>query len=405
MERPVFSVSELNRYVRSSLEEDPVLQNVCVLGEISNYKLYPSGHHYFSLKDADGSVSCVLFRGQVFSLRFRPENGLTVMVSGRVSVYPRDGKYQIIVNVMMPAGTGDLRLAFEQLKARLDREGLFDPAHKKPLPKFPERIAVITSPVGAAVRDVIRILGKRWPMSEVLVVPVRVQGAEAPGEICKAISYVNQYALADVIITGRGGGSEEDLWAFNNELVARSIYLSDIPVISAVGHEPDVTISDYVSDKRASTPSNAAEICVPDSSEVSTGLLLFRKRLSAALEKKLSGMKKDLLKLEASGVLRDPSETFSLRRIDIDMLRSSLYGEAERILNRKTAQLGSLAASLDALSPLKVLSRGYSFALNGEGSGIRSVSELSPGDRFTLMLSDGTVDCIADIMENNRNGG
>ena len=224
MERPVFSVSELNNYVRASLEENPLLQNVCVMGEISNYKLYPSGHHYFSLKDADSSVSCVLFKGQAFSLRFRPENGLTVLASGRVSVYPRDGKYQLIVNAMMPAGSGDLQLAFEQLKARLDREGLFDPEHKKSLPVFPEKIAVITSPVGAAVQDVIRILGKRWPSAEVLVVPVRVQGAEAPGEICRAIRYVNRFQLADVIITGRGGGSAEDLWAFNDELVARSIY-------------------------------------------------------------------------------------------------------------------------------------------------------------------------------------
>lgn len=404
MERPVFSVSELNNYVRASLEENPLLQNVCVMGEISNYKLYPSGHHYFSLKDADSSVSCVLFKGQAFSLRFRPENGLTVLASGRVSVYPRDGKYQLIVNAMMPAGSGDLQLAFEQLKARLDREGLFDPEHKKSLPVFPEKIAVITSPVGAAVQDVIRILGKRWPSAEVLVVPVRVQGAEAPGEICRAIRYVNRFQLADVIITGRGGGSAEDLWAFNDELVARSIYDSDIPVISAVGHEPDVTISDYVADRRASTPSNAAEICVPDSDEVRSLLSGFNKRLSAVIEKKIIEERKNLLKLESSRVLRDPAETFSIRRVDIDMLRTSLCTSADRILEKYFAQLSSLSASLDALSPLKVLSRGYSFAVDPDGRGIRSVSELPPGKKFRLKVSDGTVNCISEELENNRNG-
>ena len=404
MERPVFSVSELNNYVRASLEENPLLQNVCVMGEISNYKLYPSGHHYFSLKDADSSVSCVLFKGQAFSLRFRPENGLTVLASGRVSVYPRDGKYQLIVNAMMPAGSGDLQLAFEQLKARLDREGLFDPEHKKSLPVFPEKIAVITSPVGAAVQDVIRILGKRWPSAEVLVVPVRVQGAEAPGEICRAIRYVNRFQLADVIITGRGGGSAEDLWAFNDELVARSIYDSDIPVISAVGHEPDVTISDYVADRRASTPSNAAEICVPDSDEVRSLLSGFYKRLSAVIEKKIIEERKNLLKLESSRVLRDPAETFSIRRVDIDMLRTSLCTSADRILEKYFAQLSSLSASLDALSPLKVLSRGYSFAVDPDGRGIRSVSELPPGKKFRLKVSDGTVNCISEELENNRNG-
>ena len=268
MDNHVFTVTEVNNLVKLLLDNEPMLQNVCVRGELSNYKMYPSGHHYFTLKDPEGAIRCVMFKGSAMKLRFRPENGMKVVVTGRVTVFPRDGAYQLYCNTMIPEGVGDLAVAFEQLKAKLYAEGLFDPAHKKPLPAYPERIAIVTSSAGAAVHDMIRILRRRYPIAKVILLPVRVQGAEAPPEIAGAIRYADKWRIGDVIITGRGGGSMEDLWAFNDERVARAIYQCETPVISAVGHEPDVTISDFVADARASTPSNAAEIAVPDQGEL-----------------------------------------------------------------------------------------------------------------------------------------
>ena len=268
MEQHIFGVTEVNELVKLLLDNEPVLQNICVRGELSNYKMYPSGHHYFSLKDQEGAIRCVMFKSSAMRLRFRPENGMKVVVTGRVTVFPRDGAYQLYCNTMTPEGVGDLAVAFEQLKAKLYAEGLFDPAHKKPLPAYPEKIAIVTSSAGAAVHDMIRILRRRYPIAKVILLPVRVQGVEAPPEIAGAIRYADKWKIGDVIITGRGGGSMEDLWAFNDERVARAIYGSETPVISAVGHEPDVTISDFVADARASTPSNAAEIAVPDQMEL-----------------------------------------------------------------------------------------------------------------------------------------
>ena len=285
--RQSLSVTELNERIRGLLELDPMLANVSVYGELSNYKIYPSGHHYFTLKDSESSLRCVLFKGSALKLRFRPENGMRVTLNGRISVYSRDGAYQLICAGMTPEGMGDLQIAFEQLKAKLAAEGLFDPAHKKALPAIPGRIAIITSSAGAAIHDMIRILARRWPMAKILLLPVRVQGVEAPPEIAGAIRYANEFQLADLIITGRGGGSIEDLWAFNDERVARAIFASQIPVISAVGHEPDVTISDYVADRRASTPSNAAEIAVPDCLEVEEILRSYEIRGGQALRKRL----------------------------------------------------------------------------------------------------------------------
>ena len=263
----VLSVSQISQYIKGRMDQDELLSGVLIRGEISNYKMYPSGHHYFTLKDSQSALRCVMFRGDAERMRFRPENGMQVIAAGRITVFPRDGQYQLYCVQLTPEGAGDLQLAFEQRKEMLDREGLFDEGHKKSLPRFPERIALVTSPAGAAVRDMLRILKARWPQTGVLVVPVRVQGEEAAEEIAAAIDYVNYYRLADLIITGRGGGSMEDLWAFNEEVVARAIYRSDIPVISAVGHEPDVTIADFVADLRAATPSNAAELAVPDRAE------------------------------------------------------------------------------------------------------------------------------------------
>ena len=287
MERRIISVSELNGVVKLLLDNDPLLRNLAVRGELSNYKIYPSGHHYFTLKDPEGALRCVMFKGSALRLRFRPENGMKVVVTGRVSVFPRDGAYQLYAEEMIPEGAGDLAVAFEQLKARLYAEGLFDPARKKPLPEYPERIAIVTSPAGAAVHDMIRILRRRYPLAKVILLPVRVQGAEAPAEIAGAIRYADRWQIGDVIITGRGGGSLEDLWAFNDERVARAISACKIPVISAVGHEPDVTISDFVADVRASTPSHAAETAVPDQMELRARLLSQRTHLGQMMTRQL----------------------------------------------------------------------------------------------------------------------
>ncbi len=402
MERTVFSVSQLNETLKAYVEANPLFSNVSVIGEISNYKLYPSGHHYFSLKDAEGALSCVMFKGSALSLRFRPENGMQVLAVGRVSVYPRDGKYQLYVNGMMPAGAGDYQLAFERLKARLDAEGLFARAHKKPLPEFPERIALVTSPAGAAVHDMIRILGKRWPSAKVIVVPARVQGAEAPGELITAIGLVNKLRLADLIITGRGGGSVEDLWAFNDEKLARAIYASEIPVISAVGHEPDVTIADYVADARASTPSNAAEIAVPDRSELADIIEGFRLRFDHAIRKSLTQRRQTLKAYSEKRVLQNPSEFFSLRRMDLDLIRERLLSAEQRILAENRHRFAAKAAALDAMSPLKVLARGYTVARQENGTVVRSAEQLSGGEQISLLFPDGEASCTVDAVSKNN---
>ena len=254
----IFAVSEVNGLIKDLIDGTPQLSGLYIRGELSNYKIYPSGHHYFTLKDGQSALRCVMFKSSAVKLRFRPENGMQAVVFGRISVFPRDGAYQLYCTQLSPDGVGDLYVAFEQLKQKLQQEGLFDPAHKKPLPLYPQRIAIVTSGAGAAVHDMIRILRRRYPIAKVLLLPVRVQGAEAPPEIVGAIRYANRWKLGDVLITGRGGGSMEDLWAFNDERVARAIYDCETPIISAVGHEPDVTISDFVADLRAATPSNAA---------------------------------------------------------------------------------------------------------------------------------------------------
>ena len=391
MERPLFTVTQLNEALKNTIEANLLFSNVCVMGEVSNYKRYPSGHHYFTLKDAQGALSCVMFRSSAASLRFNPENGMQVLAVGRVTYYPRDGKVQFYVNAMAPAGTGALQIAYEKLKAKLSEEGLFDNVHKKALPPMPEKIALITSSAGAAVHDMIRILSRRWPAAHVIVVPVRVQGVEAPEEIRSAIALVNSLHLADLIITGRGGGSIEDLSVFNDELVARAIFASEIPVISAVGHEPDVTISDYVADVRASTPSNAAELAVPDKAEVAAALNTYQIRITRAVQKKLEVARKQLMELSEKRVLAEPAEFFSLRRMDLDMLRERLAGSQARILAENKQRLAASSAALDAMSPLKVLSRGYVIPYNGEGRPVSSASLIKIGDQLQLRFADGTA--------------
>ncbi|MCC8047850.1 MAG: exodeoxyribonuclease VII large subunit [Oscillospiraceae bacterium] len=404
-EQTVFTVTELNSRVKMLLELDPALQSVCVAGEISNYKSYPSGHHYFTLKDAESSVRCVMFRSYASRLRFRPENGMSAAAFGRVGVYPRDGAYQLYCEALRPLGAGDLNIAYEQLKARLQAEGLFDAAAKKPIPRFPARIAVITSPAGAAVRDIIRVAGHRWPLAKLIILPVRVQGAEAPAEIAEALSYANRHAVADLIITGRGGGSIEDLWCFNDERVARAIYASKIPVISAVGHEPDVTIADYVADLRAATPSNGAELAVPDQAELREGLLDAEERINQALQKKLGTLRRELTALQSRGALKKPTAYIDQKRMDADRQRSRLIAAQEKRLGALRREQVRLAAALDALSPLRVLSRGYAVAAKPDGTVLRSAAEAERGEMIDLTLTDGALRCrVEDIFAEAKGG-
>lgn len=403
--REALTVSELNARIKGLIESDPALGSVCVRGELSNYKIYPSGHHYFTLKDAESSLRCVMFRSAASKLRFRPESGMGVTVCGRVSVYPRDGAYQLYCEELIPEGAGDLQLAYEQLKERLRREGLFDQAHKKPIPRYPERIAVITSSAGAAVHDIIRVLRKRWPVAKVLLLPVRVQGVEAPPEIVGAIRYANRHRLADLIITGRGGGSIEDLWTFNDERVARAIYESELPVISAVGHEPDVTIADFVADLRAATPSNAAELAVPDTSELREALSAARARLDQAVNRRLSERRKGLEELASRRVMQSPTGFIDQRRLELDSIRLRLDAAATARLGRERQEFSRLAAKLDALSPLKVLGRGYSIALDAGGRAVKDAGRLSPGERLELRFSKGSASCLVESVNGGKCDG
>ena len=389
MEQHIFGVTEVNELVKLLLDNEPMLQNICVRGELSNYKMYPSGHHYFSLKDQEGAIRCVMFKGSAMKLHFRPENGMKVVVTGRVTVFPRDGAYQLYCNTMTPEGVGDLAVAFEQLKAKLYAEGLFDPAHKKPLPAYPEKIAIVTSSAGAAVHDMIRILRRRYPVAKVILLPVRVQGAEAPPEIAGAIRYADKWKIGDVIITGRGGGSMEDLWAFNDERVARAIYNCETPVISAVGHEPDVTISDFVADARASTPSNAAEIAVPDQVELLRWLRGAGERMEQSETARLEVLRQRLDTLAAKRVMTDQMAYVQDKRMELIHVQQRLGDLSAGLLARKRQSFTALAASLDAMSPLKVLGRGYAMAQNNEGEVLKSYRDVAPGDRVSVTLGEG----------------
>ncbi len=404
MERRILDVSQVNEYIKMILDDDPMLQELCIRGEVSNYKVYPSGHHYFTLKDAAGALRCVMFRSSAVRLRFRPENGMKVLAVGRITVFPRDGAYQLYCTGLMPDGVGDLHVAFEQLKEKLRLEGLFDPAHKKPLPQYPHRIAIITSSAGAAIHDMLRILSARYPLSKVMLLPVRVQGVEAPPEICGAIRYVNRHQLADLIITGRGGGSIEDLWAFNDERVAREIYHSEIPVISAVGHEPDVTISDFVADLRAATPSNAAELAVPDQAELRRNLHAMQAAMLQSMQRQLKLSRQRLEGAAKSKVLQSPVAYVQERRLLLDYLAGNMSAIAQRTVGKGRQRYLALAAGLDAMSPLKVLSRGYSMIVDKENALVRSVKDLQPGMELSLRLSDGSAKAVVNSVGEDENG-
>lgn len=404
MERQIISVGQVNEYIKRLMDTDALLNSLCIRGEISNYKIYPSGHHYFTLKDEAGALRCVMFRSSASRLRFRPENGMKVLALGRITVFPRDGAYQLYCTDLTPDGVGELYVAFEQLKAKLSAEGLFDAQYKKKLPPFPHTIAIITSGAGAAIMDMLRILGKRYPLSKVVILPVRVQGAEAPAEIAGAIRYANKYKVADVIITGRGGGSMEDLWAFNDERVARAIFASDIPVVSAVGHEPDVTISDFVADVRAATPSNAAELVAPDQNDLRQYLLAAQNRLAQAMQKQLKLERKTLESLKNRKVLQSPINYVNEKRMLLDHSAQKLTAAAQRNFTGQKQRFVRLTAKLDALSPLKVLSRGYSLVMDADGHVVQRATQVKIGDTVDIKLHQGSLTASVTKTQEEQDG-
>lgn len=401
MAKPVLSVTQINEYIRSQMDADPRLTNVVIRGEISNYKLYPSGHHYFTLKDEGAALRCVMFKGNAQKLRFRPENGMKILAMGKISVFPRDGAYQLYCSAMAMDGIGDLHAAFEQLKTKLNAQGLFDPAHKKPIPRYPGVIGIVTSAAGAALHDMLRILRHRYPLTRVVLLPVRVQGVEAPGEIAAAIGYANRHCLADLLIVGRGGGSIEDLWAFNDERVAYAIYESRIPVISAVGHEPDVTISDYVADLRAATPSNAAELAVPDQDGLRQTLDAMTASMATCVTRQLKAARIHLNALSASPGLQSPLGYLQQRRKNLQMLRDRLSAAQTHQIALKKQRFIGYTSKLDALSPLKVLTRGYALTQQEDGTVIRSVRQVCVNDRIRVTLGDGNITTkVIEVKEN-----
>ena len=419
----VYSVTRLNNEIKDLLDAVPGYRNLLVQGEISNYKAHSSGHHYMTLKDEGASINAVMFRSDAMRLKFRLENGMKVIVRARVSSFPRTGQVQLYISEVIPDGAGALSLAFEQLKRKLQAEGLFDPAHKKPIPTCPQRIALVTSPTGAAVRDMIRILGRRWPLAKVTLYPAQVQGQGAAESIARALMLANAVGEADVILCGRGGGSMEDLWAFNEEVVARAIYDSDIPVISAVGHEPDVTIADFVADLRAPTPSGAAELAVPDRAEYALSARTLDTRLRTAAHKQLQIRRQRLTTLQERLELRTPANYIAEKRLLLDqmtdrlcaalparltreeqkltVLRQRLLTAGQGGLHKRRLRFAQTVATLDAISPLRVLARGYAVATRGKrGAVVTDAAALEVGDTLHIRFAKGAANCrVTDTEE------
>ncbi|MGO5029238.1 exodeoxyribonuclease VII large subunit [Candidatus Agathobaculum pullicola] len=425
----IYSVTQLNNEIKELLDTVPGYRNLLVQGEISNYKAHSSGHHYMSLKDEGASTNAVMFRSDAMRLKFRLENGMKVIVRARVSSFPRTGQVQLYISEVIPDGAGALNLAFEQLKKKLQAEGLFDPMYKKPIPRMPRKIALVTSPTGAAVRDMIRILGRRWPMAAVTLYPAQVQGQGASESIARAIGLANAIGEADVILCGRGGGSMEDLWAFNEEAVARAIFASEIPVISAVGHEPDVTIADFVADLRAPTPSGAAELAVPDRAEYALSLRALDTRLHAAAHKQIQHKQRMLDGLHQRLEVRNPIRYIEEKRVMLDrmadrllaafpaylareeqkltLLRRRLLAAGRDGVQRRRLRFARTVATLDAISPLRVLARGYAVANKGvRGAVITDASVLKTGDMLHIRFAKGAARCrVTDIEEEQNDGG
>lgn len=390
-EEQIMTVGQLNLFIKDIFGQIPILNNIKIKGEISNFKHHSSGHMYMSLKDDTGVIRAVMFKNSAMYLKFKPENGMQVIASGRVSVYERDGQYQLYINEMEQDGKGNLYEQFEKLKKQLEKEGLFDSSKKKPIPQYPKKIGVITAATGAAVRDIINILSRRYKAADVCLYPALVQGDGAAESIKTAIEYFNQNKSCDVIIVGRGGGSIEDLWAFNEEVVARAIFESGIPIISAVGHETDFTIADFVADLRAPTPSAAAELAVPDGNELLEKLQTMDMRLLSAAKKILEN-RRLVLKLYADKqVLKNPTIKINEKAIYLDHLSKMFEGAAKHIFEKKKQQLGIIASRMEGLSPLKTLSRGYSVVKNDEGKVVKTVSQVNSGENLTITVQDGEI--------------
>ncbi len=399
MEERVISVSELNEYVKMLIDNDEILAHVCVRGEISNFTNHRTGHFYLTLKDEGSLIKAVMFRSYASKLKFLPENGMKVIVRGRVSAFVRDGQYQMYIEGMEPDGVGALYIAYEQLKRKLTAEGLFDRARKKPIPKIPTRIGIITSPTGAAVRDIINILGRRFPLCRPVLYPSLVQGEGAPANIIAGIDYFNETKSADVLIVGRGGGSIEDLWAFNDEALCRRVAASEIPIISAVGHETDFTLCDFAASVRAPTPSAAAELAVPESAELARKIGNVQTRMELLCTQKIKLSREKLGRLAASRSLTTPMNFIDDKRMYLGVTEEKLFARMEKVLERKKAQLGAGTAKLDALNPLAVVARGYSAVFDGEGKLIKSVEQAEVGKTVSFMLTDGKISAEVKTVE------
>ncbi len=386
----VHSVSDVTKYIKGLLQNEQMLQNLLVRGELSNFKCYASGHCYFTLKDSGASMKCVMFRSRAQGLKFRPENGMAVIIRGNIAVYERDGVYQLYADAMTPEGAGELAVAFEQLKARLTAEGLFDEAHKKKLPYFPETIGVVTSLSGAVLRDIYHVSKQRNPGIRLVLYPVQVQGEGAAEEIAKGIRFFNRKYPVDVLIVGRGGGSAEDLWAFNEETVVRAVYDSVIPVISAVGHETDFSLSDFAADCRAATPSHAAEMAVPDTRELQHRVQVLGVRMTTAARNQLQRKRERLLRCQKSTLLERPQQYLAADRQRLDLVTLRFSQMAGKLFQQKKHQLELAMERLDMLNPIRVLRRGYSIVENENGI-VRRVAETKQGSALTITLSDGKL--------------
>jgi len=390
----VLSVSQLNRYIKMNFDADENLANIFISGEISNFtNHYRTGHLYFTLKDDSAAVRAVMFNSSAKRLKFMPEDGMKVIARGRVSVYEASGQYQLYVDDMQPDGVGALNLAYEQLKEKLQKEGLFSELHKKPLPPYPEKVGVITSPTGAAVRDIINVLGRRFPYAEIVFCPVLVQGEGAHLQLTDAVNLFNSERAADVIIIGRGGGSIEDLWEFNDEGLARAVYKSDIPVISAVGHETDFTICDFVADMRAPTPSAAAELAVPDANELQYALSALKNRMFLNVSSGIADRRSRLEYLTSKGALKSPDEMLSNRSQRLDTAFSKMLSSYENRIGGKKVEFISAATALSKLDPMSVLMRGFAFVSDKNGKNVYSSQALAKGDKINVRFHDGSAVC------------
>ena len=386
----VHSVSDVNRYLKDLLAREPLLSGLSVRGEISNFKQYPSGHCYFTLKDANSALKCVMFRSWAQYLRFLPQNGMQVVAGGTISVYERDGVYQLYVDSLMPEGTGDLALAFEQLKKKLSAEGLFDQSRKQPLPAFPKKIGVVTSPAGAVLRDIYRVSKRRWPSVQLVLCPVQVQGEGAAEQIARGIDFFAEEYAVDVIIAGRGGGSMEDLWAFNEEPVVRAIAACPVPLISAVGHETDFTLADFAADVRAATPSQAAELAVPDRAEVKRQVENLTSQLTRQMRREIDLRRQRLDHVLQSRVMRQPQSMLAERRQRLDFLLAGLQNTAKQELQNKSHGLKLLLNRLAAINPAVVLGRGYGIVTKQDKL-VSSINAVEIDDEIQLSLTDGSL--------------